>query len=53
MIDTTFSKIYGGSGRIAKYAASKVASVNLDMISVSVPEDTENPINSFQVVAQE
>eukprot|EP00624_Nannochloropsis_granulata_P002573 evm.model.NODE_22940_length_25679_cov_38.964836.2 len=48
-----FSKVYGGSGRFAKYPASKVASVNLNTVSVTVPPDAANPINSFQVIPQE
>ncbi len=51
-IDTTFSKIYSGSGRFAKYPASKVASVELDTILVESPENALNPINSFQILSQ-
>jgi hypothetical protein len=48
-----FSKVYGGSGRFAKYPASKVASVNLNTVSVTVPPDAANPFSSFQLFPQE
>ena len=47
-IDTTFSKIYDGSGRFAKYPASKVASVNQMTELVDGPPDAANPISPFE-----
>lgn len=51
-IDTTFSKIYGGSGRFEKYPASKVASVELDTILIFSPDDAANPENTFETESQ-
>lgn len=52
-IDETFGKIYFGAGRFAKYAASKVASVELDTVLVNVPNDATNPVNMFELTPQE
>jgi len=52
-IVSTFSKIYGGSGRFAKFPASKVASVKQDTLLMTVAPGASNPINPFQFLPQE
>ncbi|GAB5030692.1 Hypothetical protein NocV09_00303580 [Nannochloropsis oceanica] len=52
-IDETFGKIYFGAGRFAKYAASKVASVELDTVLVTGPVAAMNPANIFELFPQE
>jgi hypothetical protein len=52
-IATDFKKIYGGYGRFAKYAASKVASVEQATVLESFPVGTiANPVNAYQTLPQ-
>jgi hypothetical protein len=51
-IETDFKKIYGGSGRFEKYAASKVDSVEAFTTLRAFPPDAENPFNLNQIYPQ-
>lgn len=51
-IGTAFKKIYGGSGRFERHAASKVDSVDQTTVLESFPGNAENPINPLQFQAQ-
>lgn len=51
-IETAFDKIYWGSGRFEKYAASKVDSVEAITALVDTPGDAENPLNPNQIIPQ-